>query len=280
MPLLYISLQFILNSTVLQSGLSWTAEEGAPPVTRDIPDVARTRQAKWPECSCHVKYASGLSKQCVQYSEGRKPGGGLIFLGVSDTLGVKSDLIFLPHTGWTCSVCHNLWGRDFKKCCIKVCRAFMLSWVAIGVFVWVSAVHCCRDQKSYFSRMQQNRCIHRPGGHLFWRPQMRCMHAQRHAVLLIMLEWWLRGTRPPRSCSPMSHIYVLPWQLVRNKALKQQEAWGHRREPNCPTRHAIPMPGAVDSVRRGWEATWSSIMNLGGLVLPLATGAKTVHPGS
>lgn len=30
---------------------------------------------------------------------------------------------------------------------------------------------------------------------------------------------------------------------------------GHQPEPNCPTRHAIPLPRAVDSVQRGWEAT-------------------------
>lgn len=68
---------------VLQSRWSWTAEEGAPPVTKDIPDVARTLQVKWPECSCHVKYVSGLSKQWIQYSEGRKPCGVLIFLGLA-----------------------------------------------------------------------------------------------------------------------------------------------------------------------------------------------------
>lgn len=79
-----------------------------------------------------------------------------------------------------------------------------------------------------------------PGGHLLWRLQMRCVHTQRHAVLLIIQEWRLRRTRPPRSSSPVSHIYVLPWQLVRNKALKQQEARGHQPWAKLPNKACNP----------------------------------------
>lgn len=39
----------------------------------------------------------------------------------------------------------------------------------------------------------------------------------------------------------------------------------HQSEPNCPRRHAIPLARAIDSVRRGREATWSLIMNPRGL---------------
>lgn len=50
--------------------------------------------------------------------------------------------------------------------------------------------------------------------------------------------------------------------------------------PGCPTRHAMsPVQGRPFSLA-GREATRSLIMNPRGLVLPLATGAKTVHPGS
>lgn len=84
-----------LCASGLQSGLAWTAEEGAPPVTRDVPDVATTPHVKWPECLCHVKYVSGLSKQCIQYSAGRKHGGILIYLGSEIHLRAKSDLILL-----------------------------------------------------------------------------------------------------------------------------------------------------------------------------------------
>lgn len=118
-----------------------------------------------------------------------------------------------------------------------------------------SALHCCRKSSNDFRalsevllfRMQHNRCIHQPGGHLFCRPHMR------HAVLLIMLEWWLRGTRPPRSCSPMSHIYVLPWQLVRNKALKQQEACGISMSQTAQQGMHTPCPGP--SIRFGGDGT-------------------------
>lgn len=89
-----------------------------------------------------------------------------------------------------------------------------------------------------------------------------------------------KNTGPLVLSSPVSHIYVLPWQLVRNKALKQQEAQGISLSQTAQQGMQSPPCRAADSVRWGWEATWSSIMNPQGLVLPLATGAKTVHPGS
>lgn len=100
---------------MLQSHLSWTEEESAPPVTKDIPDVARTPQVKWPECPCQVKYVSGLSKQCVQYSGGGDLAAFWYFWG-QQYIGC----IFAPEL--TCSVCHNLWRHLFAKCYIKVCQ--------------------------------------------------------------------------------------------------------------------------------------------------------------
>lgn len=49
----------------------------------------------------------------------------------------------------------------------------------------------------------------------------------------------------------MSHIYVLPWQLVRNKALKQQEAWGISLSQTAQQGMQSPCPGP--SIRFGGD---------------------------
>lgn len=111
-PSRLVSFQFILKpdcAPMLQSRLSWTAEERAPPVTRDIPDVARTPQVKWPECLCHVKYVSGLSKQCIQYSGAKKRRS---IFSMSQSL-VK-------------------WVKTQTKCYVTMWRLYVFKWVYQG----------------------------------------------------------------------------------------------------------------------------------------------------
>lgn len=86
------------SAPALQSCSSWTAEEGAPPVTGDIPDVARTPHVKWPECSRHVKYVSGLSKQCIQFSEGWKLCTMPVLLGWA--VRWTTNLLWLSSSHW------------------------------------------------------------------------------------------------------------------------------------------------------------------------------------
>lgn len=211
--------------------------------------------------------------------------------GVSFTLEAKSDLTFASRWVYILYVTTSgVINLESNKMLLKQGFGACVVWLNVVVFVvylislrqhlLMTLLHQQPLTQLILIFKIKNRCTHNPTGHLFWRPQMRCVHTQRHTVLLIMYEWWVRGTRPPRSWSPMSHIYVLPWQLARNKALKQQEAWGISLSQTAQQGMQSPLPRAVDSVRRGREATWSSIMNPQGLVLPLATGAKTVHPGS
>ncbi len=117
---------WLCHAPLLQSCWSWTAETGAPPVTRDIPDVARTPQVKWPECWCHVKYVSGLSKQCIQYSEAKKPCSIFIYLGSATRW--KWKLIFFPlKTGLTCL--------------IALCESQLLDQCRQSVYVFMQVYH-------------------------------------------------------------------------------------------------------------------------------------------
>lgn len=64
---------------VLQCCLSWTAEERAPPVTSDVPYVARTPHVKWTDGSCPTPRNIDIFEVMISVEE-------------------KSDRI-LPHVG-------------------------------------------------------------------------------------------------------------------------------------------------------------------------------------
>ena len=92
------------------------------PVTTDTPDVVRTPHVKSPECLCHVKYASELSKQCIQYSQRRKLCSTGIFVG-----SAIDRIHFL-------GISHSWCPRKVRKCNVQV-HSVIISLVTIGVFV-------------------------------------------------------------------------------------------------------------------------------------------------
>lgn len=84
--------------------------------------------------------------------------------------------------------------------------------------------------------MLGNRCIHSPGGHLFCSPRPETRHPPYNVG--VMTE---ENTAPsfPFSCEP----YLCAALTAGEKqSSKTTGSLGHRPEPNCPTRHAIPPP--------------------------------------
>lgn len=184
----------------------------------------------------------------------------------------KSDQMFRPHTGLTCSICQISW--DLKSVKLKYAKPLCFKAQCI-IFVYcstpclrslTSALDCCitfsNDFRALsevlFLRMQHNRCIHQPGGHLFCRPHETCCPSYNVGV---MTE---RNTAPSFLISYEPYLCAALTAGEKQSSKTTGSLW-HQHEPNCPTRHAPPLPRAVDSVRRGWDATWSSIMNPGGL---------------
>lgn len=185
---------------------------------------------------------------------------------------------FLPHTGLTCSVFHNLWCSACRKSPNVVfsnagCLCFMGNYRCCCCSV---VVHCyIKSQSKWLSKKTCTALVVISSGDF----TKLCTHSQPYCLpynVGVMTEKYKAPSFPvsyePYLCEALT--------AGEKQSSKTTGSSGHQPEPNCPTRHAIPLPRAVDSVRRGWEATWSPIMNPQGLLLPLATGAKTVHPGS